>query len=133
MARLLIALLSLFALSTVSADAEPGLYGGEWVVREIGGRPVAGKAPLTLGIAPDGSVSGSGGCNGFTGTADVDGDSITFPPFAATEKMCPPAVMIPEQEFLGALAATTSFRLDGSELLFYDTEGLQRLKLTRPK
>ena len=40
----------------------------------------------------------------------IDGNAMTFPPFAATRKMCVPEVMDPEQEFLGALAAVASYQ-----------------------
>jgi putative lipoprotein len=122
-----------FSWNAAPVSAEPGLYGGTWRAVEIGGSAVAGKAPLTLGIEPNGNVSGSGGCNRFTGTVTIDGNAMTFPPFAATRKMCVPEVMDPEQEFLGALAAVASYRLDGPHLILDDAYGQQRVKLIRSK
>lgn len=119
--------------SIPSVAAEPGLYGGTWRAVEIGGNAVTGKAPLTLGFEPDANVTGSGGCNRFNGTVTIDGNGMTFPPFAATRKMCPPAVMVPEQEFLGALAAVATYRLEGPYLILDDAYGQQRVKLTRLK
>ena len=131
--RLLAALMIVLSWSAASVSAEPGLYGGTWVAEEIGGHSVTGKAPLTISFEPDGTVSGSGGCNRFNGTATIDGNGMTFPPFAATKKMCVPEVMIPEQEFLGALAAVTTYRLEGPYLILDDADGMQRVKLTRSK
>lgn len=136
------AMASLFLLSMLtgmlsayvpSVAAEQGLYGGAWRAVEIGESTVTGKTPLTITIQPDGDVTGSGGCNRFTGTVAIDGNRMSFPPFAASQKMCPPAVMIPEQEFLGALAAVATYRFDGAYLILDDAYGMQRLKLTRMK
>lgn len=126
------AALVVLAAGGAAATAEPGLF-GDWRAEAIGGRPVADDVRLTLSLSPDGAVSGSGGCNRFSGTAVVDGNDVTFPPFAASEKMCASAVMIPEQEFLGALAAVATYRLRPPNLLLYDAEGRPRLKMTRPK
>ncbi len=131
MARCVGAVFIVLAWSVPSVGAEPGLYGGVWRAEEIRGHAVADDARLTLSIAPDGTVSGSGGCNRFMGTAVIDGNDVSFPPFAASKKMCAAAVMIPEQEFLGALGAAASYRLRGSDLLLYDAEGMQRIKMTR--
>lgn len=125
--------LALLVWSFPSAGAEPGLYGGAWRAVEIGGNAVTGKAPLTLGFEPDGNVTGSGGCNRFNGTVTIEGNGMSFPPFAATKKMCVPAVMDPEQEFLGALAAVATYRLEGPYLILDDAYGQQKVKLTRPK
>jgi len=132
-ARPLGVLLIAFAWSVPSVGAEPGLYGRAWHAVEIGGSAVTGKAPLTLRFEPDGKVTGSGGCNWFNGSVTIDGNGMTFPPFAATQKMCPPPVMVPEQEFLGALAAVATYRLDGPYLILDDTYGQQRVKLTRSR
>ncbi len=131
--RLLAALMIFLLWSAASVSAEPGLFGGTWVAEEIGGQGVTGKAPLTISFEPDGTVSGSGGCNRFNGTAIIDGNGMTFPPFAAARKMCFPEVMDPEQEFLGALAAVTSYRLQGPYLILDDADGMQRVKLVRSK
>lgn len=140
MSRLRIIAMGLMATLVVAAawnvpslSSESRLFGGVWLAEEVGGKPVPDKARLTISIAADGTVSGSGGCNRFTGTAVVEGNRISFPPFAATRKMCVPAVMIPEQEFLGALAAVTAYRLEGSSLMLYDQVGMQRVKLAREK
>lgn len=132
-ARLMAALVMVFVWGGPASSAEPGLYGGEWLATEISGKPVPEKARMTLSIAADGTVSGSGGCNRFTGTADIDGNRISFPPFAATMKMCPPPLMVPEQEFLGALAEVTSYRLEGSQLVLEALGGVERVTLTREK
>lgn len=43
----------------------------------------------SLEFADDGSVTGSDGCNTFSGDVEVDGDTVTFGPLMSTLKGCP--------------------------------------------
>ena len=49
--------------------------------------PAPADAEVTLEITDDG-VSGNAGCNTFGGSAEIDGDSITFGPLATTRMSC---------------------------------------------
>src|SRR5215510_5562882 len=59
-------------------------------------------APISLSFA-DGRVSGRTGCNTFTGSYTLAGNSIKFGPIAATRMMCAEGVMTEERQFLSAL------------------------------
>lgn len=72
------------------------------------------RAKTTLTLAPDGAVSGSGGCNRYRGTAQIAGAAISFGPLAATRMACPPALMSQEAKFFGILAAARSWRVDAA-------------------
>ncbi|GAB0103203.1 META domain-containing protein [Nocardia sp. JMUB6875] len=81
-----------------------------------------------LTISPDGKLSGSAGCNTMTGTAQVDGDEVTFQ-VATTRMMCDPQVMEVEQQVLQALDGKTEATIDSDELTLRNTANNTGLKL----
>jgi heat shock protein HslJ len=70
---------------------------------------------LTMAFAADGRVSGSAGCNNYTGTYTASGSSLRFGPAATTRKMCtqPAGIMEQEQQFLEALESVAAIRQEG--------------------
>jgi heat shock protein HslJ len=80
---------------------------------------------LTLIFGEDGSVSGSAGCNQYTGGYTVDGSAIKIGPLAATMMMCgePEGVMEQEAQYLAALQAATTFAIPGDVLELRDDSG----------
>ena len=64
-------------------------------------------------------VTGSGGCNEFTGTYEVAGSSIRFGHAAATLRACADG-MEQEMSFFRALERTRAFRIRGDELELLD-------------
>jgi heat shock protein HslJ len=125
-----------FALAalTLTACAEeatpPALIGKGWSAIEIGGAPPAGPAP-TLSIA-DGRVSGSGGCNSYSGEAQVKGASVKFLGVAMTEMAClDAAVMETEQVFMEALNATARAEYSEGELTFLSKDGEALVRFTQ--
>jgi heat shock protein HslJ len=92
-----------------------------------------GTASLTF--APDGSWSGSTGCNRIAGTYVQDGSALTIEPGPMTLVGCDGPVADQEQAIVTALPLVTSFTAaeslvlrsaDGGELLTY-TPGLAQL------
>src|SRR5262245_33153209 len=63
--------------------------------------PIVGS-PISLSFA-DGRISGRTGCNTFSGSYTLQGNSIKFGPIAVTRMMCAEGVMTQEREFLKAL------------------------------
>lgn len=88
------------------------LFGVIWVAEDIGGGGVIDNARSTISFADNGTVTGSGGCNNFSGTAKVDGNRIEIGPLAATQKACIPALADQEQKFFDALAKARVFEID---------------------
>ena len=116
MKRLLVLLAvaaSLAACAITTREATADLPGTSWVLAELDGvDPVAEAAP-TIEFAEDGTVSGSTGCNTFTGSVTIDGTSLEFGPLATTRMACAdPAVNEQEQAFLLALEGVTSYTID---------------------
>jgi heat shock protein HslJ len=88
-----------------------------WTVVEIGGRPIAREAGLSLEITPVGNVAGHTGCNRFSGAADLDAGTMILGPLAATEMACVPDVMELERRYLDALGTVAGFAVDSDGTL----------------
>ncbi len=72
----------------------------------------------------NGTVSGSSGCNRFTGSYTLDGDSLTIKPGVASTMMaCPEPQMAVEQAFLALLPTMTTAAVDGETLTLSDASG----------
>lgn len=87
------------------------LLAGRWTVSEVNGTPLPPDAEVTLDI-DDGTLSGRGGCNRFSGAAMLSGEGLSLGPVAATKMACAPALMEVETAFFAALAAIDRFDLD---------------------
>lgn len=85
------------------------LAGTNWTFVAIGGVPVAADRPTALRF--DGTrISGSAGCNRFSGTYTADGRTLTAGPLMATKMACPGAGMAQESAFFKLMAAPVSLR-----------------------
>lgn len=77
----------------------------------------------SLQIADDGTVTGSTGCNTFTGTAQVADATVTFGPLATTRMMCAPEVAEVERAVLGALDGETTVSIDAAQMRLMNANG----------
>ena len=112
---------NIFALSVI-ATASPALaadtLGGTWrAVRALGGDVSGPELSLSGNEA-----TGTGGCNRFSGSAVIKGNTIKFGPLRATKMFCA-GKMDTETVFLSALDATRAFAVSGNELVFTDETG----------
>jgi heat shock protein HslJ len=113
------------------------LAGTRWVLDQQppakveAGRPVP-PAP-TLQFTDPARVNGTGGCNGFTGKAAIDGDTVRLGPLAATRRMCPQPMMQVEDSYFRQLDAVRRARMDGSALVLLDDTGKALLRLLPAK
>jgi heat shock protein HslJ len=80
---------------------------------------------ITASFKADGEMSGSGGCNDYNTTYQVNGEKITIGPIISTRKACsdPEGVMEQEGKYLEALGFADSFRNFSIILNFFDGEG----------
>lgn len=85
---------------------------------------------LTIDFGTEGSVTGRGGCNNFTGTYTLDGGTITFSEFASTMMGCDEAVMEMEDKYLAALAAASTVERSGDSLTLRDGDGAMQVTAT---
>jgi heat shock protein HslJ len=92
-------------------NANGGIGGTSWTVVSINGAPTAPNARPTMVFEFDGSLSGSGGCNQYSGSFRTDGDRITVRDLSSTMMACEAPLMAQEQGFLAALGGATTWRL----------------------
>ena len=94
--------------------------------------PVAGST-LTAIFTAD-QVSGSAGCNTYSGPYTLDGTTLKIGPLASTMKACADqAVNDQEQQFLAALQASTTFSQSGNILTLKAAGGENQVTLTPAK
>jgi heat shock protein HslJ len=61
--------------------------------------------------------SGSGGCNNYFGGYEINQSELTIiPPIGSTRMACPEPIMEQEQEYLGLLETTETFKSDKGKL-----------------
>ncbi|WOC15105.1 YbaY family lipoprotein [Pseudochrobactrum sp. MP213Fo] len=101
----------------------------EWLTEDIRGAGVIDTAQTTLSIAPNGDVSGSGGCNRYFGKATITGDTINFGTIGSTFMQCPPALMDQETKFLDVLKQSRAFTITDGKLYLLGEKGLELARL----
>lgn len=102
----------------LAEDDEDGPLAASWIVTELGGKPVEG---MTLNYTTD-KVSGTGGCNRFSGPISIEDDAIQIGPLAATKMMCEGKSEI-ETQYFTALEAARSFVVEGDMLTLKADDG----------
>ncbi|AXT39603.1 META domain-containing protein [Alteromonas sp. BL110] len=114
-----------------------------WQVKSITQGGIIDFSHVTLNMDQSGDInriSGSTGCNQYTGALDVANDGKAFSedsqaqPFSVdkivlTRKMCAPALMKQEQSFVDALTSSKSYAiLDNTWLVLYDSNNDETVK-----
>jgi len=76
------------------------------------------ETELSITFGDDGTISGSSGCNTFSGQYGLSGQSITISPLATTLMACIEPEGIGEQEtaFLNALQGVAAWQIQGNQL-----------------
>ena len=102
-----------------SADS---IVGRRWQLVELGGSPIpAGITDVTITFAADGTVTGNGGCNDFSGTYTLYGTKLTMAVTAARRRRATAAVSAMEQSVIPALAYIDSATLTDGQLTLAST------------
>lgn len=107
---------------SAQADPAPGLVGVTWALITLQADGQAAESTtgggLTITFGADGRVSGSGGCNQFSGTYTADtGRKLTFSPLAATKIGCAAAINDRETRYFATLQEVSGYALDGGTTL----------------
>lgn len=120
-------------VSTPAPEADAGGVVGSWLAEDIDGGGVIDNLQTVLDIAPDGAVSGTGGCNRIGGHATIEGTNIGFEKMFSTMMACAPAIMDQEGKFLKALEGVKAYRLDTErdKLILLDAAGKDVIILAR--
>jgi heat shock protein HslJ len=132
-----IAMVLVLALSAagcaVSKPAPVPLLNASWVLQSYGDATaptqVLSGTEITASFAPDGKVSGSAGCNRYSGEFKLDGQRVSISKLASTQMYCPEpgGIMTQESDFLGAMEQATSYEVKGSGLRILFNDGNQAL------
>ena len=87
------------------------------------------ETEISLNFGADGRLSGSAGCNQYTGGYQSSGGKLTVGTLAATSMMChtPDGVMEQEAQYLAALSTATSYEIAGDRVTIRDADGAMLL------
>lgn len=109
-----------------SASENP-LEGTSWVVTAINHNNLIDGSEVTITFE-DGKAVGSGGCNSYSSSFQVDGEAISFDTIVQTEMCCVDILGIMDQEnsFLAILSAAVGYDLTGDSLIIF-SENYQSL------
>lgn len=135
---LLVALLVIGATGACASDdasptddeppAAPALDDTVWVL-DAGDSSIVVEDGATVSMQlGDSTVSGTGGCNQYSGGVEIDGDSIRFESLARTEMACEVG-MTTEEAFHGALAQVDTIDETDERLVLTGADGV-RLSFT---
>lgn len=120
------------AAASTSPSAVAELSGSAWVLTtyadDSGAQAPAstdGTGALAFGDA--GALTGSTGCNQFTGTYTQDGSALTIAPGATTMKACTGDLGSQETAVQAALPEVASFTASGSALTLLGSSGKELL------
>ncbi len=110
------------------ASSDDALTGTSWLLSEVptssgGALDPAARRAATLEFA-DGAVSGSTGCNDFSGTYTVDGDALTIELGPMTQKACTDtALQAQEAAIVERLPKVASYAAHDDGLTLSDESG----------
>jgi heat shock protein HslJ len=109
--------------AATAADSAP-LDGTEWVLVALAGRQVPDGPTATLQF-DGGRLTGSDGCNRFSGSYSATGSAFTVSSeLASTRMACPPQVEAEARAYLAALVGARAYRVDGARLMLLSADGV---------
>jgi heat shock protein HslJ len=97
------------------------LTGAAWRVAEVAGDPVPDDVEITLAFGDEGRLTGNGGCNRYSASYSLTGESLAIGLPAATKMACPEPRMGLEQAFFALLGDVVRFELGPSGALLLKT------------
>ena len=134
----ILALAVVASLSVAGCDALGAAQGGQlegvtWqlstYVTDDARVPVPGDVAATATFA-SGQVSGTNGCNSYSGPYQASGSSLSVGPLMSTLMGCGPVQSAIESAFMGAFQDAASYTATGTQLTIYDASGAQTLVFT---
>jgi heat shock protein HslJ len=102
--------------------------GTEWRLQafSIGAdaQPLATGTSITLTFGEDGMVSGSAGCNTYTGPYTFNGTALSIAELAQTRMACEEPILTQETNFINALRSARHAVVDGDLLYIVHDDGI---------
>ena len=103
------------------------LVGTTWTLTTIASgdavSSVLNGTEVTAEFTADATVSGSGGCNRYSGSYTWTDDQLSFSALASTKMACADDVMAQESAFFASMEQVASFAIEGSQLTLSDASG----------
>ena len=130
--------LAIIAAGCMGIGTTTPLAGTTWTLTEIRNDagnlvPVLTGTGVTAEFSADGRVTGFAGCNRYFAGYSTSGNRISVTDAGSTMMFCgdPEGLMVQESLFLGQLAASTAFRIEGTKLTLLEV-GARPLLVFRP-
>lgn len=102
---------------------------GAWRVEDIDQGGVIDNSMVTMLFEQENRISGSTGCNQYTGNVSLDDKAFQVTTVASTRRACVTALAKQEQRFLDALNDAVRYEIESNTwLLVFDASNKQRLK-----
>jgi heat shock protein HslJ len=128
-ARLALAMLLSSPVSmSQSVEMPMPLAGTAWSLATLPGHKLVANSRVTLQFDA-GRVSGTDGCNRYSGAYVVNGSALLVSPLASTQMACPPELMSQGTAFTSALTQARSYRLTDGKLELLAADGSFRATL----
>jgi heat shock protein HslJ len=115
-------LLSACQASSSSTENMP-LVDTYWELISLKGNNPVQDSSVSAVFTQDGSVGGSAGCNTYQSSYQVDGKKMTIGIGITTLMACADDLMQQETDYLGTLALTSTFKIEGTQLILMDEQG----------
>ncbi len=111
-------------------EEEAPITGVVWHLAQLGEKAADPQVNTTLTFHKDGRISGEGGCNRFSGAADLKGSALRIGNVSSTMMACPEPGATQEREFYEALSKAVAFAVEGETLVLLNEAGgaVARLK-----
>lgn len=111
-------------IPTHTAGAAIPLIGTTWSLAALQDAPILPDSYINARFDADGVVTGTGGCNRYRASYQLDGSSLTIGAAAGTLMACPPPLMEQERAYFNALQATAAYELGVATLTLQDSVGV---------
>ncbi len=97
-----------------------------WRATQVNGQTVLDGTSLNAIFDANGGLNGSSGCNTYSASYSVNGESLSISQPSVTAMVCddPPGILDQEIAFLNALASASSFYLEAGQLYINNAGGL---------
>jgi heat shock protein HslJ len=119
---------SLIFLSACASTTLPQASGGDltdqvWELSLLNHKTLLPGTSISIQFTAGEKLGGSSGCNRYSGTYTVSGNTLQIAsPLASTLMACPQEIMDQESEYLKILGEVKTYSVTGDQLTLFDTK-----------
>ena len=99
------------------------ITGISWRPVTVGSAAIPDDSGIFILFEVDGSITGHGGCNRFSGSLEKSDSGIAVGQLASTRMACSDEIMNRELAFMEAVQQTTDFSSEGNRANLFDSNG----------